>query len=193
MNQRGDLANITAPTLVIAGALDPVVPPRVAVDLQQGINGAGLLVIPAAAHLVNIEQPEAFTTAVVDHVAGPAYRRGERTRRAVVGDAHVDRSEAGATPFTEPFIDLLTRYAWGEVWTRPGLDRPTRSCITLAMLTALGRTDELELHVRGAVRNGLTADQIGEVLLHAAIYCGVPAANAAFAVAKRVLTEIGDG
>ena len=110
-----------------------------AVELQQAITGSALLVIPGAAHLVNIEQPDAFTVAVVEHVAGPAARRGQRARRAVVGDAHVDRSERTASTFTQPFLDLITRYAWGEIWTRPGLDRATRSCITLAMLTALGR------------------------------------------------------
>ena len=189
MDLRPDLERIAAPTLVIAGALDPVVTPPMAVDLAQAITGAGLLVIPSAAHLANIEQPEAFTTAAVDHLAGTAGERGRRTRRAVLGDAHVERSAAAATPFTEPFVDLITRYAWGEIWTRPGLDGATRSCITLAMLVALGRFDELDLHVRGAVRNGLSHDQIGEVLLQTAVYCGVPAANTAFAVARRALEE----
>ena len=111
----------------------------------------------------------------------------------MLGDAHVDRSEAALTGFTAPFQDLVTRYAWGEIWTRPGLDRPSRSCITLAMLVALGRFDELPLHVRGALRNGLSEDQIGEVLLQTAIYCGVPAANTAFAVAARTLAEDAHG
>jgi 4-carboxymuconolactone decarboxylase len=116
---------------------------------------------------------------------------GERTRREVLGDAHVDRAQERTTPFTAPFQDLITRYAWGEVWTRPGLDRRTRSAITLALLAALGREGELELHLRGALRNGLTADEIGEVLLHTAVYAGVPASNAALALAERVLTEEG--
>jgi 4-carboxymuconolactone decarboxylase len=110
-------------------------------------------------------------------------------RREVLGDEHVDRANARVTPFTEDFQDFITRYAWGEVWTRPGLDRRTRSCITLTALVALGKLEELEMHVRAARRNGLTEEEIGEVLLQTAVYCGVPAANAAFAVAQRVLQE----
>jgi 4-carboxymuconolactone decarboxylase len=107
-------------------------------------------------------------------------------RRAVLGDAHVDRAIDTTTPFTAPFQDLITRYAWGEVWAREGLDRRTRSAITLAMLVALGRPDELAMHLRGAVANGLSRDEIGEVLLQTAVYCGVPAANQAFKVAVEV-------
>jgi len=114
---------------------------------------------------------------------------GMRTRREVLGDDHVDRATAGKTAFTADFQDLITRYAWGEIWTRPGLDRRTRSAITLTALTALGHHHELAMHVRAARRNGLTPDEIKEVLLHAAIYCGVPAANRAFAIAQEVLAE----
>jgi 4-carboxymuconolactone decarboxylase len=113
--------------------------------------------------------------------------RGMEVRREVLGDEHVDAAIAGTTPFTADFQDLITRYAWGEIWARPGLDRRTRSCITLAALVALNRPEELELHVRAALRNGLSPDEIKEVLLHSAIYCGVPAANAAFTIAQRVL------
>jgi 4-carboxymuconolactone decarboxylase len=119
------------------------------------------------------------------------YEQGMRTRREVLGDGHVDRAVAGTTPFTEAFQDLIVRYAWGEIWTRPGLDRRTRSAITLTALTALGHHHELAMHVRAAVRNGLTPDEIGEVLLQSAIYCGVPAANRAFAIAQDVLREEG--
>jgi len=112
---------------------------------------------------------------------------GMRVRREVLGDEHVDRAIEQASEFTADFQDLITRYAWGEIWARPGLDRKTRSCITLTALTALNHHEELALHVRAAVRNGLTPDEIKEVLLQAAIYCGVPAANRAFAVAQRVL------
>lgn len=111
------------------------------------------------------------------------------TRRAVLGDAHVDRAEARKDAFTEDFQDLITRYAWGEIWSRPGLDRKTRSCITLTAMVAGGHLDELAMHVRAAIRNGLTPDEVKEVLLQSAIYCGVPAANSAFAVAQRVLAE----
>ena len=113
--------------------------------------------------------------------------RGMEVRRAVLGDAHVDRAEAGATDFTADFQDLITRYAWGEIWTRPGLDLRTRSCITLTALVAGGHEKELAMHVRAALRNGLTHDEIKEVLLQTAIYCGVPAANSAFAIAQEVL------
>src|SRR5262252_953492 len=115
--------------------------------------------------------------------------KGMRVRREVLGDAHVDRAEAATTLFTAPFQDFITRVAWGDIWARPGLDRRTRSCITLAALTALGREAEIGLHVRAALRNGLRAQEIAEVLLHTAVYAGVPAANQAFAIAKRIIEE----
>ena len=115
------------------------------------------------------------------------YDEGMKVRREVLGDEHVDRSTERATEFTRDFQELITKYAWGEIWTRPGLDRKTRSCITLAALVAGGRMEELELHTRAALRNGLTPAEIKEVLLHCAVYCGVPAANSAFAVAQRVI------
>jgi 4-carboxymuconolactone decarboxylase len=117
------------------------------------------------------------------------YDRGMRIRREVLGGEHVDDATGRTTEFTADFQDFITRYAWGEIWARPGLDRRTRSCITLTALVALGRLDELEMHVRAAVRNGLTEQEIGEVFLQSAVYCGVPAANSAFAVARRVLSE----
>jgi 3-oxoadipate enol-lactonase/4-carboxymuconolactone decarboxylase len=112
-----------------------------------------------------------------------------RVRREVLGDEHVDAAVAKTDDFTADFQELITRYAWGEIWTRPGLDRRTRSCMTLIALVALGRHEELAVHVRAALRNGLTPEEIKEVLLHSAIYCGVPAANSAFAIAQRVLSE----
>ena len=118
------------------------------------------------------------------------HKRGMETRRAVLGDAHVDRAIESTTTFTEAFQDLITRYAWGESWSRPGLDRRTRSCVTLTALVAMGREHELEMHLRAALRNGLTPDEIGEVLLQCAVYCGVPAANGAFAIAQRVLASV---
>src|SRR3954454_17019527 len=114
---------------------------------------------------------------------------GMKVRREVLGDEHVDRSIEGATEFTREFQDLITRFAWGEIWTRPALDRKTRSCLTIVALVALGRFDELELHIGGALRNGLTPDEIKEVLLHCTVYCGVPAGNSAFAVARKVLED----
>ena len=116
--------------------------------------------------------------------------RGERTRRAVLGDAHVDRALAGTTPFTAPWQEYVTSAAWGSVWSRPGLDRRTRSLVTLALLTAQHAEAELGMHVAAAIRVGVTAREIQEVLLHTAVYAGAPAANAAFAVAQRVLAEL---
>ena len=122
-----------------------------------------------------------------------SFDSGMRVRREVLGDNHVDRAIDRTTEFTATFQDFITRYAWGEIWTRPGLDRKTRSCITLTALVALGHLEELKLHVRAALRNGLTQDEIKEVLLQSAIYCGVPAANAAFAAAQSVLADLDAG
>ncbi len=115
---------------------------------------------------------------------------GMQVRRDVLGNAHVDRAEANRTKLTTEFQDLITRYAWGEIWTRPGLARHTRSLMTICMMVALGREEELKLHLRAASNNGVTRDEIKEALLQTAIYCGVPAANSAFAVAQKVFSEI---
>jgi 4-carboxymuconolactone decarboxylase len=120
---------------------------------------------------------------------GDRHDEGVRIRREVLGDEHVDRTVERTSDLTAEFQDLLTRYAWGEIWARPGLDRKTRSCITLVALVATGRTDELELHLGAALRNGVTPDEIKEVLLHCAVYCGIPAANTAFAIAQRVIEK----
>jgi 3-oxoadipate enol-lactonase/4-carboxymuconolactone decarboxylase len=115
--------------------------------------------------------------------------QGMTVRRAVLGDAHVDRAERNKTGFTEPFQDFITRYAWGEVWSRPGLTRPERSIVTLTVLAALQHEGELAMHVKAALRNGLSKDQIREVLLQTAVYAGVPVANRAFAIADRAIRE----
>ena len=117
--------------------------------------------------------------------------QGMTVRREVLGDAHVDRAVTATTPFTADFQDFITRYAWGEIWSRPGLSRAERSMITLTALMVLRQDEALALHLRAALRNGLTRDQISEVLLHTAVYAGVPAANRAFAIAARVLAETG--
>jgi 4-carboxymuconolactone decarboxylase len=119
--------------------------------------------------------------------------RGFEIRREVLGDEHVDRAIERTTDFTADFQELITRYAWGDVWARPGLERRTRSLLTLAMLVALGREEELAMHVRAARRIGVTPDEIKEVFLHSAIYCGVPAANGAFKIAQEVLDETEPG
>lgn len=117
------------------------------------------------------------------------HKQGMKVRRAVLGNAHVDRAETRKSSFTEPFQDLITRYAWGEIWARPGLSRKTRSLITIGMMVALNRVEELRLHLRAAVNNGVTQQEIQEALLHAAIYCGVPAANSAFHAAEEVFAQ----
>ena len=194
MDLRADLGRISAPVLAIAGADDPATPPEHLAAIVDAVPGARLLVLPQAAHLANVEQSVAVDAALLAHLdpAGvPPAERGMQVRRAVLGDAHVDRAVAGTTPLTAPFQDLITRYAWGDVWSRPGLDRRTRSMLTLALLTALGHEHELRLHVRAAVTNGLSPHEIGEVLLHTAVYAGVPAGNRALAVAQEVLRDLG--
>jgi len=117
------------------------------------------------------------------------FEAGMKIRREVLGDAHVDAAIAKRNAFSDAFQELITRYAWGEIWTRPGLPRQTRSLITVAMLVALNREEELRLHLRAALRNGVTQEEIRETLLHSAIYCGVPAANSAFRIAHEIFSE----
>ena len=119
------------------------------------------------------------------------YEAGMQVRRAVLGDAHVERSLQHITPFNEEFQDLITRHAWGDIWSRPGLSRHTRSLITIAMLIGMNREAELILHLRAAKNNGVSRDEIKEVLMHSAIYCGIPAANATFHLAEAVWDELG--
>jgi 4-carboxymuconolactone decarboxylase len=119
------------------------------------------------------------------------HAQGMRTRREVLGDAHVDRAVANTTDLTAPFQDFITRHAWGDVWSRPGLDRRTRSIVTLTALTSLRAENEIAMHVRAAITNGLTPAEIAEILLHTAVYAGLPAANSAFAIAQRTLAEMG--
>jgi 4-carboxymuconolactone decarboxylase len=118
------------------------------------------------------------------------FEAGMSVRRAVLGDAHVDKAQASADQFSAEFQDLITRYAWGEIWTRPGLPRPTRSLLVIAMMVALNRSEELRLHLRASINNGVTREEIKEVLLQCAIYCGVPAANSAFHLAQTVFEEL---
>jgi 3-oxoadipate enol-lactonase/4-carboxymuconolactone decarboxylase len=195
---RADLPRITAPTLVIAGREDPATPVAHARELADGIPGASLTEVARASHLAGVERPAPVLAALLGHLTaapgrpaddGSRHSAGMTVRRAVLGDEHVDRSIARTTAFTSVFQDFITRYAWGEIWTRPGLSRQTRSAITLTALIAHGHHEELAMHVRAALRNGLTPEDIQEVMLQSAIYCGVPAANAAFAIANRILEE----
>ena len=191
IDQRADLQRVSTPRLVLAGAADPVTPPAGALELQAGLGGASPLVLAGAAHLANLEQPLAFTDALVDHLAGRPIERSEAMRRRVLGDAHVDRSAAGTSVTAAASGEFITRVARGEVWARPTLDLRTRSCITVALLAGLGRLEELELHVAGARRNGLSDTEIAAIITHTAVYAGAPAANAALRVARRVLEADG--
>ncbi|MEU4087560.1 bifunctional 3-oxoadipate enol-lactonase/4-carboxymuconolactone decarboxylase PcaDC [Streptomyces aureus] len=185
---RDRLASITVPTLLIAGREDPATPPAHLREIADAVPGAALVEIPGASHLAPAQCPEAVLTALRAHLSGDA-GPGMQVRRQVLGDAHVDRAQARQTPFTARYQEFISRYAWGEIWTDPTLSRRERSLVTLTALVAHGHLDELAMHVRAARRNGLTEDEIGAVLLQSAVYCGVPAANSAFAVAQRVLSE----
>ncbi len=190
---RESVASITVPVLVIAGSQDPSTSAQEGRALADAIPGARFVELTAA-HISSFEQPGRFTAALLDFVRGrlpvsddhARYDAGLAVRREVLGSAHVDRSLARLTPLNEEFQNLITRYAWGEIWTREGLPRHTRSLLTIAMMVALNRAEELKLHLRAAANNGVTRDEIKEVLLQTAIYCGVPAANSAFHLAEEV-------
>ncbi len=204
---RDRLGEIRAPVLALAGAHDVSTPTELLREVADGVGDGTLRVLDDVAHLAPAEAPRQVAALVAHHLLGvpvedepgrPApgaetadrFAAGMVVRREVLGDAHVDRALASTTPLTSDFQDLITTYAWGGVWTRDGLDRRSRSMITITAMVALGHAEELALHVRAARTNGLTDDEIAEVILHSAIYCGVPAANKAFAVAQRVLDEL---
>jgi 3-oxoadipate enol-lactonase/4-carboxymuconolactone decarboxylase len=189
---REHLARIAAPTLLVAGREDPATPPAHLREIADAVPGAALVEIPGASHLAPAQCPGAVLTALRAHFDGAA-GRGMEVRRQVLGDEHVDRAQARQSAFTARFQDFISRYAWGEIWTDETLARRERSMITMTALVAHGHYDELAMHVRAARRNGLTPEEIGAVLLQSAVYCGVPAANSAFAVAQRVLAEDADG
>ncbi|MEI5676104.1 MULTISPECIES: bifunctional 3-oxoadipate enol-lactonase/4-carboxymuconolactone decarboxylase PcaDC [unclassified Nocardioides] len=196
---RDRLGEITAPVLAVAGAHDVATPPALLEEIADRVRDGRLVVLPDVAHLAPAEAPEQVAALLRQHLLGeplPA-ERGERydaglaVRREVLGDAHVDRATANATDFTRDFQELITEYAWGEIWTRPGLDRRSRSLITLTALVARGHHEELAMHVRAALRNGLSVEELKELFLQTAIYCGVPDANTAFRIAQGVLAEEG--
>lgn len=187
-----DVKNISCPALIIAGSADPAAPPTKAFYLNQAIANSSLYVISDASHLANLEQPDIFTDIVIEHMVGSAKTRGIKVRREVLSDAHVDRAIANATDFTAPFQDFISRYAWGEIWNRPGLDRKSRSIVTLTTLVALGHLNEFSFHIPAAIRNGLSKNEISEILIQCGIYAGVPAANSAFAKANEILRDIDD-
>ncbi|MET0716049.1 MAG: 4-carboxymuconolactone decarboxylase [Mycetocola sp.] len=191
---------IRSRTLCVAGENDLPTPPQLLVDLANAIPGARQVTIPGVAHLPAYERPDVLAELLLEHVGADA-NRGSRTvadtyaagmvvRRAVLGDAHVDAANAAITPETADFQDFITRYAWGEIWTRPGLDRRTRSFLTIASLVTGGHEHELAMHVRAALTNGLTRAEISEAILHTAIYAGLPAANAALGIARDTFAKL---
>lgn len=192
-----DLAQSTSklrvPTLVLVGDQDQSTPVTSAEALRDAIPGAGLIVIESAAHIPTVEKPDEITSAI-RHFLTPRqenpYEAGLAVRKQVLGEAHVERSLANATPFDRDFQRFITETAWGGVWTRPGLDRRTRSLLTLVITAALGREEEFKLHLRATRNTGASAEDVAEALLHAAIYAGVPAANAAFRMAKEIFKEM---
>ncbi|MGW3175231.1 bifunctional 3-oxoadipate enol-lactonase/4-carboxymuconolactone decarboxylase PcaDC [Streptomyces sp. NPDC001153] len=189
---RDRLGDIAVPTLLVAGRQDPATPPAHLREIADAVPGSTLVELPGASHLAPAQVPRAVLTALRTHLDGPP-QSGMAVRREVLGDAHVDRAQARQSPFSARFQDFISRYAWGEIWTDPTLSRRERSMITLTALVAHGHHDELAMHVRAARRNGLTPQEIAAVLLQTAVYCGVPAANSAFATAQRVLAEEDDG
>lgn len=202
---RARLGAIAAPVLAVAGAEDGVTPTAGLREIADGVRDGRLVELDGVAHLAPAEAPALVARLIRHHLLGepmpedaPGDDRtvgevrdaGYVVRREVLGDAHVDRAIAGTSDFTRDFQELITQYAWGSIWTRPGLDRRSRSLITLTALVARGHHEELAMHVRAARTNGLTVDEIKELLLQTAIYCGVPDANTAFRIAQRVLAEM---
>jgi len=183
------LGEITTPVLAIAGAEDIPTPPDGLARIASGVKDGRLVVLDGVGHLAPAEAADRVAELIAGHMRPDVYISGMAVRREVLGDAHVDRAIANTTEFTADFQDFITRYAWGTIWTRPGLDRRSRSLITLTALIARGHHEELAMHLRAARRNGLTNDEIKEVILQTAIYCGVPDANTAFRIASGVLAD----
>jgi 3-oxoadipate enol-lactonase / 4-carboxymuconolactone decarboxylase len=192
---------ITCPTTVVVGDKDASTPPSAAQAVQGAIPGSEMVTIADAAHIPTFEREAAVTRALSDHLrrlaarapARSAAEAGNAVRRAVLGDAHVDRSESRTTPLDAPFRDFILEGVWGRVWTRPGLARRDRSLLCLGILAALGHEEELRLHVRATRNTGVTEEEIAEVLLQVAAYAGVPAANSALRAAKEALAEMHQG
>lgn len=182
-------ASLAVPTLVIVGADDQATPIASAEALRDTIPGAQLAVIAQASHIPTAEQPAAIAGALLQFLAPDAHTAGMRTRRQVLGDAHVDRATQGVSDLDRDFQHYITESAWGTVWTRPHFDRRTRSIVTLALLAGLGHEEEFKLHLRATRNTGASAEDITELLMHVAVYAGVPAANSAMRLAKQVFAE----
>jgi len=198
MDLREAITTITAPTLIVAGADDPSTPPPLMEDIRARIPDAELVVIPRAAHLLAVERADvvnAHLSAFLDRQEGGEWRRGASfeagyaNRKAVLGAEHVERSFAKAGPFATPWHEFITRVAWGDIWGDPTLPWKTRSMLTLTMMIALHREEEFKLHLRPALKNGVTLEELRAMLLQSSIYAGVPAANAAFRWVREVLGD----
>lgn len=195
---RARLERIATPVLAVAGSDDEPTPPASLREIAVGVRDGWMVVLDGVAHLAPAEAPAEVARLIAAHcdrapTMDDVRVTGMRVRRAVLGDAHVDRAAAATTDLTREFQELVTRYAWGTIWTRPGLDRRSRSLITLTALVARGHHEELAMHLRAARTNGLTDDEIKELLLQTAVYCGVPAANTAFRIAQEILAEPSGG
>ncbi|MEA9986928.1 carboxymuconolactone decarboxylase family protein [Subtercola sp. RTI3] len=187
-----DLARVTAPTLFIAGRNDSEVRAAVLSDLSDLIPSSRASMIHGAGHLVTVEQPGLLLRALLEHFESAAtMTAGYASRREALGDAHVDNTIASINAYTEPFQDFLTRYCWGEVWTRPNLGRRDRSLATIASLVTLGAEHEIGIHVRAGLRHGLTITEIQETLQHLALYAGLPRAFSAMQFVNRLLIDEG--
>jgi 3-oxoadipate enol-lactonase/4-carboxymuconolactone decarboxylase len=204
MDLRPKLGAIKAPTLVVAGAEDPVTTVAMGQDLAGAIGGARFEIISGAAHIPAIEQPDLVNAALLRFLGeveahpapaprGVTFEMGLANRKAVLGVDHVQRSLGGAGPFVTPWQDFITRNAWGEIWGDPTIPWKTRSMVTLAMMVALHREEEFKLHVRPALKNGVTLEELRALLMQTAIYAGVPATNAAFRWVREVLGQEIDG
>ncbi|MET0933400.1 MAG: 4-carboxymuconolactone decarboxylase [Mycetocola sp.] len=197
---RDAVRGIRTPTLCVSGEYDLPTPVALLAALADAIPGARHETIPGVAHLPAYERPDVVAALLLEHIDGQGspgsrtaadtYAAGMVVRRAVLGDAHVDAATAAITPETADFQDFITRYAWGEIWTRPGLDRRTRSFLTIASLVTGGHEHELAMHVRAALTNGLTRAEISEAIMHTAIYAGVPAANSALGIARDTFAKL---
>jgi 3-oxoadipate enol-lactonase / 4-carboxymuconolactone decarboxylase len=183
------LSEITTPTLAVGGADDIATPADGLARIASSVKDGRLVVLDGVAHLAPAESPNRVAELIAGHVHPDVHSAGMAVRREVLGDAHVDRAVAATTDFTAECQDFITQYEWGTIWTRPGLDRRSRSLITLTALVARGHHEELATHVQAARRNGVTNDEIKELLLQTAIYCGVPDANTAFRIANQVLAD----
>ncbi|MFM1912622.1 MAG: hypothetical protein RIR51_460 [Bacteroidota bacterium] len=183
---------IKAPTLIITGSNDEVTNPDQAKALNQAITGSELRIMEGAKHLSATENPTLFVEWLLDFLVGKTTKeRGLHVRRTVLGDEHVDRAEKNKNEFNQDFQEFISNYAWGEIWTRPGMNKADRSKITLALMIALNRKAEFQMHVKAAIHNGLKKDDIKEIIQHSAIYCGLPAANDAIHSAEEVFKNLG--